>query len=77
MPTTRTTQGISNRKSAAEESAERAAHPPRPAESRMHRIAQRAHEIYQARGGEHGKALEDWLTAEREIDEEIDRALVE
>ena len=37
-------------------------------ESRMNRIARRAHEIYEARGGEHGKALEDWLQAEREID---------
>jgi len=40
--------------------------------SRMNRIAQRAHEIYQRRGGEHGRALDDWLQAEREIDDEID-----
>jgi DUF2934 family protein len=38
-------------------------------ESRMNRIARRAHEIYEARGGNHGKALEDWLQAEREIDD--------
>ena len=37
----------------------------------MNRIARRAHEIYEARGGEHGKALEDWLQAEREIDLEL------
>jgi hypothetical protein len=43
----------------------------RPPESRMNRIARRAHEIYDARGGEHGKALEDWLQAEREIDSEL------
>ena len=43
-------------------------------ESRMNRIARRAHEIYEARSGQHGTALEDWLTAERQIDEEIDRA---
>jgi hypothetical protein len=42
----------------------------RPA-SRMSRIARRAHELYEARGGEHGKALEDWLQAEREIDSEL------
>jgi hypothetical protein len=36
----------------------------------MKRIARRAHEIYEARGGQHGKALDDWLRAEREIDEE-------
>jgi hypothetical protein len=37
----------------------------------MSKIARRAHEIYEARGGEHGKALEDWLQAEREIDSEL------
>jgi hypothetical protein len=42
-----------------------------PAEPRIERIARRAHEIYEARGGEHGKAMEDWLEAEREIDDEI------
>ena len=43
-------------------------------ESRLNRIARRAHEIYEARGGEHGKAMEDWLQAEREIDAAIDAA---
>lgn len=38
--------------------------------SRMDRIAERAHEIYQSRGGGDGRALEDWLQAEREIDTE-------
>jgi hypothetical protein len=42
-----------------------------PHESRINRIARRAHEIYEARGGEHGKALADWLQAEREIDTEL------
>ena len=49
-----------------------------PPESRLNRIARRAHEIYQARGGEHGRALEDWLQTEREIDSEssdVDHAL--
>jgi hypothetical protein len=45
---------------------------PQSPESRMNRIARRAHEIYQARGGEHGKALDDWLRAEREVDAEIE-----
>jgi hypothetical protein len=128
--------GISNRESAAEESAERAAHPPiasspegtatrtdsqsdvardlqmsakagnrsmaqkeagsrypdtampasknvpgafgrehQPDESRIQRIANRAHEIYEARGGQHGKALEDWLAAEREIDDEMEQSV--
>jgi len=38
------------------------------ADSRMNRIARRAREIYEARGGEHGTAMDDWLLAEREID---------
>jgi hypothetical protein len=38
-------------------------------ESRMNQIARRAHELYEARGGSHGTALEDWLRAEREIDD--------
>ena len=41
-------------------------------EPRMNRIARRAHEIYEARGGEHGTELGDWLQAEREVDLEID-----
>ena len=46
---------------------------PKSGESRISRIARRAHEIYEARGGEHGKAIDDWLQAEREIDAEMDR----
>ena len=45
-----------------------------PQPSRLARIAQRAHEIYDARGGQDGKDLDDWLQAEREIDAEIDAA---
>jgi len=42
--------------------------------SRMNRIAKRAHELYEARGGQDGQDLDDWLQAEREIDAEIDAA---
>lgn len=42
----------------------------RAKEPRLDRIARRAHEIYVARGGVHGKDLDDWLQAEREIDAE-------
>ena len=45
-----------------------------PQPSRLSRIAQRAHEIYEARGGHDGKDLDDWLRAEREIDAEIEAA---
>ena len=44
---------------------------------RLERISIRAHEIYEARGGEHGQALEDWLQAEREIDAETEPPLDE
>jgi aromatic-L-amino-acid/L-tryptophan decarboxylase len=45
----------------------------RPGESRLDRIARRARELYEARGGAHGRDLDDWLAAEREIDAEIKR----
>ena len=44
--------------------------PDGPAPSRLERISQRAYAIYQARGGEHGRSLDDWLEAERQIDAE-------
>ena len=31
------------------------------------RIAQRAYELYLARGGKHGQDMEDWFRAEREL----------
>lgn len=42
---------------------------PSPAlsEDLRERIAQRAYEIHQKRGGQHGSDWEDWLQAEREI----------
>ena len=42
-------------------------------EARLERIARRARELYESRGGEHGRDLDDWLAAEREIDAEIER----
>jgi len=30
-------------------------------------IARRAHELYVQRGGEHGKDVEDWVRAEKEL----------
>ena len=42
-------------------------------ERRLARIAERAFEIYQARGSESGQDLADWLQAEREIDAEIEK----
>ena len=45
-----------------------------PQPSRLSRISQRAHEIYEARGGQDGRDLDDWLQAEREIDAEIEAA---
>jgi len=37
--------------------------------SREDEIARRAYEIYQARGGEPGREFDDWLQAEREVNE--------
>ena len=33
-------------------------------------IARRAHELYLQRGGEHGKDVEDWIRAEKELTDE-------
>lgn len=41
-------------------------------EPRMTRIAKRAHELYEARGRNGGRDIDDWLQAEREIDGESD-----
>ena len=40
-------------------------------DQRFERVAARAFELYEARGGEHGQDIADWLQAERQIDEEI------
>jgi hypothetical protein len=37
--------------------------------SRSDLIARRAYERFQMRGGEHGRDQEDWLEAERELNE--------
>jgi hypothetical protein len=39
----------------------------RPASSTLDDVARRAYELYQARGGEPGAELDDWLRAEREL----------
>ncbi len=33
-------------------------------------IVRRAHELYLQRGGEHGKDVEDWVKAEKELSDE-------
>ncbi|MGH7206257.1 MAG: DUF2934 domain-containing protein [Nitrospiraceae bacterium] len=40
---------------------------PQEATGLQARIAKRAYELYEQRGGQDGYALEDWLQAEREI----------
>ena len=42
---------------------------PRSEAPRTQRIANRAYERFQRRGGEHGHDLEDWFEAERELSE--------
>jgi hypothetical protein len=41
------------------------------------RVAQRAYELYLARGGADGMAMEDWLAAERELTQGADFPLSE
>jgi hypothetical protein len=40
-------------------------------ESSTEQIARRAHELYVQRGGEHGKDVEDWVRAEKELSSEL------
>lgn len=52
----------------------RNAQPPRLTlsdEELYERVARRAYELYQQRGEEHGHDLEDWLTAEQIVQEEL------
>ncbi len=42
-------------------------------DQRIERIAARAFELYEARGGEDGQDMADWLQAEGQIDDEIAR----
>jgi hypothetical protein len=39
----------------------------RRAEVHQGRVAQRAYELYEQRGRQEGRALEDWLNAERQL----------
>jgi hypothetical protein len=34
-------------------------------------IARRAHELYVHRGGEHGKDVEDWIAAEKDLTDKL------
>jgi hypothetical protein len=50
------------------------AHPPRFAltdEELYERVSRKAYELYQQRGEEPGHDIEDWLTAERLVHEEL------
>jgi hypothetical protein len=40
---------------------------PRAAAVEHSEIARRAYELYERRGGEHGRDLDDWLLAENEL----------
>jgi hypothetical protein len=39
-------------------------------------IARRAHQLYEARGGEHGRDVEDWLRAECELQQRMRREVL-
>ena len=40
-------------------------------DQRLDRVAARAFELYEARGGEHGQDVDDWLRAEQQIESEF------
>ena len=50
-----------------EETEEQFSGQPPSTDSERERVAQRAYELYLARGGADGQAVEDWLSAEREL----------
>jgi hypothetical protein len=50
-----------------EENEEQFSGQPSTTDSERERVAQRAYELYLARGGADGQAMEDWLSAEREL----------
>jgi hypothetical protein len=45
-----------------------------PTESREEHIRVRAYELFQKRGGQHGRALDDWIQAEAEFLQQSNRA---
>jgi hypothetical protein len=53
--------------------AEQATAQSKPPETTPEQIQRRAHEIFEARGGEPGHELDDWLLAEHELKAEIER----
>jgi hypothetical protein len=60
-------QSTRRRSSEIEGNAERGSFADNSPRTREDDIAQRAYERYEARGREHGHALDDWLDAEREL----------
>ena len=57
----------SDTRAASEPSGNGNGHDARDGNPDPERISMRAYELYQARGGADGQAVEDWLTAEREL----------
>jgi hypothetical protein len=51
-----------------------AAQPPSPSPTRE-QVQSRAYELFKARGGEPGRALDDWLLAEYELKTAIERRI--
>lgn len=48
--------------------------PPPPVSNLEQKIRERAYELYETRGREHGHDLDDWLTAESELNARRTRA---
>ncbi len=45
-----------------------------PTQSQEEQIRVRAYELFQKRGGQHGRALDDWIQAEAEFLQQSNRA---
>jgi hypothetical protein len=57
------------------ESLEQPASQSKPQSPTTEQIQQRAYELFEARGSEPGRELEDWLLAEHELKAEIERKM--
>ncbi len=51
------------------------AHPTQAANELKEQIRLRAYELYEQRGGEDGRELDDWLQAEAEVTQSMKRAI--
>ena len=64
-----------NRKPKEPITPERTAHPTQTPSELQEQIRRRAYELYEQRGGEDGRELDDWLQAEAEVTQSMTKAV--